>query len=38
MMSSNLEEIRVIEDKVAVFNNPSKNKTTVIRNKVKDFG
>jgi len=37
MMSTNLEEIRMKGDQVAIYNNPTKNRTTVIRNKVKDF-
>lgn len=37
MMSTNLEEIRISGDRVAVHNDPSKNRTVVIRNKVKDF-
>jgi hypothetical protein len=37
MMGTNLQEIRIKDSKVVVHNDPSKNKTIVIRNKVKDF-
>ena len=37
MMGTNLEEIRMKDNRVVVHNNPSRNKTIVIRNKVKDF-
>lgn len=36
-MSTNLEEIRIKGDQVAIYNNPAKNRTLIIRNKIKDF-
>jgi len=36
-MGSNLEEIRMDGNQTVALNNPVKNQSTIIRNKVKDF-